>query len=58
MIEGGKEVPLLDDVALVFPEGSNLRMTNLFGEERVLSGRIKRIDLLNHRILIEANEAE
>ena len=54
VIEGGKEVPVLEDVVRVSPEDGSVRMVNLFGEEKVLPGRIKRIDLLAHRIIIEA----
>ncbi len=53
VIENGKEVAVLEDVVRVSPEDGAVRMVNLFGEEKVLPGRIKRIDLLAHRIIIE-----
>ena len=53
LIEEGKEVPVLEDVVGVSPEEGTVRMVNLFGEEKVVSGRIKRIDLLTHRIIIQ-----
>ena len=40
VIEEGKEVPVLEDVISVSPEDGCIRMVNLFGEEKVVSGRI------------------
>ena len=58
VIEEGKEVPVLEDVVSVSPEGGNIRMVNLFGEEKIVPGRIRRIDLLTHRILIESGRSK
>ena len=52
VIEGEREVLLLRDVISIMPENGALRMVNLFGEEKIVPGRIKQIDLLAHKILI------
>jgi predicted RNA-binding protein len=52
VIEGDKEVLLLQDVVSIRPENGALHMVNLFGEERIVQGAIKQIDLLAHKILI------
>jgi predicted RNA-binding protein len=52
VIEGDKEVLLLQDVISIRPENGSLRMINLFGEEKIIQGTIKQIDLLAHKILI------
>ncbi len=52
LVEEGKEIPLLQDVVSVTPEQGRVRMVNLFGEERIVQGKIKQIDLLSHRIVI------
>ncbi len=52
VIEGDREVLLLQDVITIKPENGSLRMVNLFGEEKVVRGAIKQIDLLAHKILI------
>jgi len=49
--EGEKLV--LADVTTVTPEGDGYRLINLFGEQVHVSGRIKGIDLLGHRIVLE-----
>ena len=52
VIEGDREVLLLQDVISIKPENGALRIVNLFGEEKIVSGRIKQIDLLAHKILV------
>jgi len=50
--EGEKLV--LEDVTLIRPEGEGYRLVNLFGEEAHVRGRIKEIDLLKHRVVLES----
>jgi predicted RNA-binding protein len=57
LIEDGKEIPLLQDVVNIIPDGGRVRIVNLFGEEKVVEGRIKQIDLLTHKIIIGAGVA-
>ena len=52
VIEDGNEVLLLRDVVTVKPEEGKVRIVNLFGEEMLVTGRIKHIDLLVHKIVI------
>jgi predicted RNA-binding protein len=56
VLDEGKEVTVLEDVISVLPEKGSVRMTNLFGDEKVVPGRISRIDLLTHRILIDTTK--
>ncbi len=57
VIEEGKEVAVLEDVVSVAPQEERIRLINIFGEEKVVSGRIKRIDLLAHKIIIQTGAA-
>ena len=57
LLEEGKEVRVLEDVVTAFPEGRTIRLVNLFGEEKVVEGRIKQIDLLAHRLVIHPGGA-
>jgi len=54
LLDQGKETALLQDVVIAIPEAGTIRLVNLFGEEKVVEGRIKQIDLLTHRIVIQA----
>ena len=49
----GEEVKILEDVATILPKGEKLHLINLFGEEEIVDAKIKEINLLTHRILLE-----
>jgi predicted RNA-binding protein len=44
---------VMEDVTSIRPEGEGYRLASLFGEEKVVEGRIKEIDLLKHRVVLE-----
>ncbi len=48
----GEEL-VLEDVTSVKPEGDGYRLSTLFGEEAHVRGRLKEIDLLKHRVVVE-----
>ncbi len=52
-IDSGHQELLLEDVARVEIEGAEIIMEPLFGERVSLTARIKEIDLMKHRILLE-----
>lgn len=49
----GHRAEVMRDVAWVEPEGDQLLLIGLLGEERLLQGRIKSIDLLDSCIVLE-----
>ena len=49
---------MLQDVVNITPEGPTLKLVNLFGEEKVIEGRIRQIDLLSHRIIVRETSDE
>jgi predicted RNA-binding protein len=47
----------LSAVDLVLPEEENVwRLTSIFGEQKILNGRIKSMHLVDHRIIFEKVE--
>ena len=52
-IEEGQEELVLENVALLRVDGDQVAMRTLFGEPLSLAARIKEIDLLRNRILLE-----
>ncbi len=44
---------LLDDVTVIRPDGDGFLLVNLFGERTRVSGRLREIDLLKHRVVFE-----
>ncbi|MEW5945509.1 MAG: CooT family nickel-binding protein [bacterium] len=53
VVRGGREELVLSDVEIVRPEGGKILLRNIFGEQKVLSARLKEINLIEHRILLE-----
>ncbi|MEM5789438.1 MAG: CooT family nickel-binding protein [Syntrophobacteraceae bacterium] len=53
MLKDGKEELILESVDRIENEGDHIRIESIFGEQKVVQGRIKSMSLLNHRILIE-----
>jgi len=49
----GQEKEIMRDVALLEPEADTLILSSLLGEQKLVRGRIVRLDFLKHTILIE-----
>ena len=54
LLEDGRETLLMNDVITLTPEQGRVRLVNLFGEELLVTGRIRQMDLLSHKVLITA----
>ncbi|MEW5803395.1 MAG: CooT family nickel-binding protein [bacterium] len=54
--EGNEEL-FMELVDVIQPENENsLLIVNIFGDQKILQGKIKKISLLNHKILLERTE--
>ncbi len=52
----GEEELLLADVDVIEPEGEGkVRLVSIYGEQKVLDGRIKSMSLVNHRVVLTQN---
>jgi predicted RNA-binding protein len=50
----GEEELLLESVDLVEPEEEGqIRLVNIFGEQKIIKGKLKSMNLVNHKILFE-----
>jgi predicted RNA-binding protein len=50
----GEEELLLESVDEVLPEGDRqFRLVNIFGEQKTVHGRLKVMNLVNHKIVFE-----
>jgi predicted RNA-binding protein len=56
LAEDGQEKKIMQDVVLMQPEGDAYLLANLLGEQKLVRGRIKRIDFLKHTIHLEKTE--
>lgn len=53
VIKNGKEEIYLESVDILRPEGTEIYLRNIFGEQKVFKGKIKEMSLLNHKIILE-----
>lgn len=55
MVVNGKEKLIMESVDLVEPVGENeWNLVSMFGEQKTVTGRIKAMELVDHRVLFEA----
>lgn len=48
----GRQEKLMEDVVEVKPEGGKLVLVDVFGEQKVVSARIREVRLMEHEILL------
>ena len=53
LVRDGREELLLEDVVLIQPEGEKILLTGIFAERELIDAKIKMIDLLHHKIILE-----
>ena len=58
LVKDGEEKKIIQDVTLVRPEGDTVFMATLLGEQKIVSGRISRIDFLKHIVFVEETPTE
>jgi predicted RNA-binding protein len=52
LLKNGREELILQDVDLIEPDGDNLRLVNIFGEQKVLKASILSLNLVNHKVVL------
>lgn len=52
ILKDGKEELLLQDVDLIEPDGENLRLVSIFGEQKIIKASIVSLNLVNHKIIL------
>ncbi len=52
--EDGEQELVLADVAYMMPTEDGWLLTTIFGEKKAVAGRIKEINLLDHKIILTA----
>ena len=53
LVREGKEELILENVDIIEPENGKVFIRNIFGEQKLLDGKIKRISLIEHKIILE-----
>ena len=52
VLKNGQEELLLQDVDLIEPDGENLRLVSIFGEQKVIKASIHSLNLVNHKVIL------
>jgi len=53
LLKEGKEELILEDLVLLRPEGTELYLQNIFGEQKRIRAHIKELNLVDHRVILE-----
>jgi len=53
--KNGKEELILESIDLIEPENEGVyRLVNIFGEQKVIKGRIRLMNLVDHKIIFDS----
>ena len=53
LVKDGREEMLMEDVSVITPKGDELLLVGMLGERKKIKARIKELQLMDHRILVE-----
>lgn len=53
MVREGKEELVMEDIMILRPENDGLYLQSIFGEQKRVRARIREMNLVDHRILLE-----
>jgi len=53
IIRDGQEELVLESVDVLEQENGNIRLVSIFGEQKVLSAKIKKLSLVDHKIFLK-----
>ncbi|MCS7203059.1 MAG: CooT family nickel-binding protein [Thermodesulfovibrio sp.] len=53
VFKDGKEELYLEAVDILRPEGNEIYLRSIFGEQKIFKGKIREMSLLNHKIVLE-----
>lgn len=52
VVRDGEKQQLMENVVTVHPEGDKLLLTDLFGEQKLITASVEKVDLLGHEIIL------
>ena len=53
LLRDDKEELILESVDVLENEGNQVRVANIFGEQKVIKGKIRSMSLVDHKIILE-----
>jgi predicted RNA-binding protein len=49
----GEEKLILEEVGMIIPQNGKVLLTNIFGEEELVDGEIRLVDLIHNKVILE-----
>jgi predicted RNA-binding protein len=56
LLKEGKEELIFEDLMILRPEQEGIYLQNIFGEQKRIRARIKEMNLVEHRVILEEAE--
>ncbi len=53
VVKDGEKEQVMENVVTVHPEGDKLLLTDLFGEQKLITASVEKIDLTGHEIILK-----
>jgi predicted RNA-binding protein len=53
LVKDGREELVMEDVSVITPQGEELLLVGMLGEKKQVKAKIKELQLMDHRILLE-----
>lgn len=55
VVRDGEKRKVMENVVTVTPEGDKLLLTDLFGEQKLITASVDTVDLMGHEIILTAS---
>jgi predicted RNA-binding protein len=52
VVRDGERQKVMENVVTVVPEGDQLLLTDLFGEQKLITAKVEKVDLTGHEITL------
>lgn len=52
VVKNGDREKLMENVITVQPDGDKLLLTDLFGEQKIITAQVEKVDLTGHEIIL------
>ena len=52
ILRNGQEELFLEDVDVIEPDGENLRLVSIFGEQKIIKAAIRSLNLVDHKVIL------
>lgn len=58
LVKDGDLEKVMENVVTLHPDGNQLLLTDLFGEQKIVTAQVDKVDLLEHEIILKKGKDE